>query len=271
MREGELFYVVAALIYFAETLLNVPVGTRAFVRPLGRWRLTSPLVLRSGRGPAFVIPNPLWPASLVVTAHAGGVADVDVARSRVAMLSRSTRWLRGAQTALFSSVFGGGGLLIWWERVPAWVVFATMGAAWMVVVALTIRVARTPGLRRPPVRELAFALASPLSCMRVHDRFGRRAVDDLDADVVAAALLEGDARTELLRRALMRARLLGIGDVGVIGGLVRAVGLDPETLARPPERDPSAVAYCPVCHAQFAVADVACETCGIAKITPHAS
>ncbi|MFO0748207.1 MAG: hypothetical protein U1F43_21485 [Myxococcota bacterium] len=269
MRESETLFALALAFYLFECLIHVPVATQAVARSFRRWRWRPPFVLRSGAGPAFALTPPWWPGSLTAFGARGqGRLDRALAAARVADFVRATRLLRALETALFVAVFGGGALLVWWERAPLERVFVLMGGLWLCVVIEAIAVQRAqPAAQKAAWRDVIVAMTSPIAAMRLHDVIGKRLCADLDGLALAAALLPEAALFEVMRPALARARYLGDGDAAALGALAAESGLDAELLAAPPEREsPDALGWCPVCRAQFVRLDVECASDGVALV-----
>lgn len=118
-------------------------------------------------------------------------------------------------------------------------------------------------------------LLAPPAAVRAHDRLGRRLFLDRHPLAVARVLckkreLEAFALVTLLdaRHPIapagssieddFRARTLR-----AIEKSIEKAGFELDVLAKPPVKiDPSSVAYCPRCRAEFKIASASCETCG---------
>lgn len=273
MREAELLFLLALGFHLFESLVRVPLGAEVMVRPWRRWRRRPPFVLRSGAGPAFALAPPHQPfAILAVGDPAGGDRDRAAVQARVAEFAKITARLRMLQTLLAVSVFLGGGLLVWWEKLQALPTFIMMAELWLLVIIEGVLVRRAWKLPEPPPwREVVVALSSPIAAMHVHSVLGRRLLRGYDKLTVASALLPSEAMAEVLRPALARARFAGDGDVAALEALATESGLEPATLLAAPERESEqALAYCPVCRAQFTRADGGCESCGGVTLQPLA-
>jgi hypothetical protein len=286
MREAELLYALAVLLYLYECIIVVPldayvVGTSGLKLPRSRtvWRRRRPLVLRSGAGPALVLGDVFALGLTMVAAQAKPLVEAGDDRGRavvpaavplsvsgamtgagrIGSFAKVTRELRFTQAVLLLAIVVGGALLVWSE-VPSTPIFATVVGLWAALVPLSLGVRRRiiPA-RRPLWRPLVFAWLSPLSAIRLHDHLGRNLVNDVDG-----LALSGQVRAEgfgdELRTALARAVHLQDGDVLTLANLALAHELDPEALLAPPvAASDDAVAFCPVCLAQFSRLDAVCE------------
>ena len=268
MRDAEVLWVLALVFYLSECLVRVPIDAEAFVRPLRQWRWQSPWILRSGRGPAFVLAPPTLPSGLVAVASRSGRHAPNVAADRGSSFLSTSRNLRWLQAMLALVVFGGGGLLVWWDPMPAEPTFLCMGVFWLAVIVEGVRVQRrSTGPGRALWREVIVALSSPIAAMRLGDVMAKRLVADLSGLSVAVALLSPEGRRAVLRPALARARHLGDGDPTVISRLAMDAGLDLVALERPPEAESAdALSYCPVCEAQYLIATGTCSGCSDVKL-----
>jgi hypothetical protein len=133
----------------------------------------------------------------------------------------------------------------------------------------------------------SFTMFVPTAAVRAQDRLGRRAFLDHHPLAVARVLckpreLENFARHVLLDARTPIAPACPIDDEKAAAieadfraRLLRAIeksiadaGLSVEVLARAPAKlDPSAVAFCPRCRAEFSNAGASCETCGGLALT----
>jgi hypothetical protein len=127
----------------------------------------------------------------------------------------------------------------------------------------------------------------PPATIRAHDVIFRDALDRFHPIAVASVLLPKE-RFELFARAAIRdlrhprppPKELGASARAIEGAhratileavesLLRARGLDPETLAAGPDHpQPSTLAYCPRCHAEYQKTEGECEDCGGISILP---
>ncbi len=284
MREAELLYALAILLYLYECIIVVPldayvVGSAGLKLPRAptRWRRRRPLVLRSGAGPALVLGD-VFALGLTMVATqdkpvvSGGehgkspgpaavplsVSGAMTGAGRIANFVKVSRLLRVAQAALVLAIGIGGALLVWSE-VPSTPIFASVIGLWVALVPLSIGVRRRiiPA-RRPSWRPLVFAWLSPLSATRLHDHLGRHLVKDVDG-LALSGQINAEGFGDELRTALARAVHLQEGDVFTLSNLALAHDFDPEALLAPPVAADDALAFCPVCQAQFSRLDAVCE------------
>lgn len=114
---------------------------------------------------------------------------------------------------------------------------------------------------------LAAALFPP-TLLRLPQRTFLAALATPSPEVAVVALLDGDARRAVLRRALAEAELGAVADGAErnrVLALVHGAGLDPSALRAAPARgDPAVTAYCPICHELYRGDAERCSDCGIA-------
>jgi hypothetical protein len=199
--------------------------------------------------------------------------DDHAIEARLSAMGREIRGLRVAANVLWATVFLGLPVLLWTPLASLFIVVGAAAAAAWIAAAFSFEYALrhsrwlAPQLR-PDVSKRVAVVASPLATMRACDLFARELVGDLDPLAVAAPLLRAD---EL--RALARARLVELKyrrpDGPAAGGeadlawwrgetlkrierTLRAHGIEPAALLAEPPRDGSdAIAWCPLCLAQY--------------------
>jgi len=265
VSDAEALYLLAVVVYLAETCMRVPRDASGVQRAIGRWRRLHPIVLRGGAGPALVVPAPLMPPlGLVALGRQGGSLVRAEALARVRAFAQETQALRFYTTMTWLVVFGGGALLVWWPHMTTWSVLAPAAVMWLGIVTEAIRLQRAaPRHLRVAWTDLIVTLASPLSAMRAHDVLARPAFVDLDPVALAAAVLPREVAAQVVGRALARSRVFGQGDGPALEALARDAGLDPQVLlAAPSPEGPSALSFCPICRAQFVLTTGRCEDCG---------
>jgi hypothetical protein len=260
MGEAESLWCVAVGLYLVECFWRIPEGAAIFqARFFRRWSRVPLWRPRGPRGSAYALGFPLAPLGHTWVA-AGTCRDREEAHARLAAWRSASRALVGAQSILWSIVFGV--LPVAYYR-PAWL--SILGAAgsglgiWILVIGLAVAGhRRLPPTVRPPLHELIAALASPLGAMRAHDVLARRLFLDLEPLVLAGLLLDPVAKARLGREVLV-AR----AEDPAVAAMLAEMGLDPDRLLDPPEPDgPGSRAYCPVCLDQFVRVDVTCSVCG---------
>ncbi|MCA9513963.1 MAG: hypothetical protein KC635_03380 [Myxococcales bacterium] len=276
MSDAETLWVLAVGIYLAETLLLVPRDAAVF-RSAGRggFRAVRPFFARRDSGPGLVMGTP-WPplGLLAIGRREGALLAPEVVRDRVGAWLAASRRVRGAAVALLVVTFAGSALVIWapagpWGRASGAWVFALVGALWALTGGLAVRLwRRQDPARRAPGKDLFTALASPLSAVRVHDVLGRNELADVSELALALALLSPEARAPVVRAALVRARGEGGAAEAALAATLSGEGVDVGAVLAPPAReDADAQAYCPLCLAEYRVAEGVCSTCeGVALV-----
>lgn len=272
MREAELLYVIAVLLFLYESVITVPLDAAVVQQRAWGWRAVAPFVLRSGAGPAVVFawPLPLL-GRLAIGKRKGRLALAEVA-PRLGAHRKIMRELKLATNLLFFSIFGGGAALVWLgHAVPDLPVLTAMGGSWVTTVIAGVFAQRDLAKElRPAWKDVIVAMLSPISAMRLPEILSKKVVADIDGLALIGALVPPAERVEPFRRALARATYCGDGDAVAIAALAVEAGLDVERLRTPPERESeSALAYCPVCQAQFLRTDATCESCGDLVPTPY--
>jgi|GEM_PF-2439660 len=272
MREAELLYVLAVGLFLYESVVTVPLDAAVVQQRLWRWRRVAPFLLRSGAGPAVVLAWPLPPLGrLAIGNRKGRFALAEVAE-RLSVHRKLMLELKLATNLLFLSIFGGGAALVWLGRaVPDLPIFTAICGSWLttIVAAILARRSLSKDLR-PAWKDVIVAMVSPISATRLPELLGKKVFADLDGLVLIGALVPPADRVEPFRLALARATYCGDADPVAIAALATEVGLDVARLRTPPERESaSALAYCPVCHAQFMRTDATCESCDDLVPTPY--
>lgn len=263
MHEAELLYLVAVLIYVYEGLIILPTTDLVVQRAWRRWRRVDPLVLRSGRGPAVAIGAILPPLGPTLPVAARGSLDATAVREAVALTTRATRHLRFLENLLFFGLFGGGAALVWLDNAPNMAILVAVLGGWVLSVGASLLARRRlPQAQRPPWKELVIAALSPLSALRLHDLFFKRACDGADITAVLVALAPPDVAREAMRVALARARYTDDGPLAELEAFARTEAFDLAALDAEPMRDRlESLAFCPVCHALYSRINARCSTC----------
>lgn len=278
MSDVELFLVLIAALFIYESVITLPKDALALRKGALGWRYVQPLVLRSGAGPALVLAMLVPPLGWVVSGRRGGRLARAEAAVRVAALLRATRSLRVAASVLWFGLVAGAGWLAFGSAEHETLALVSLGALWLLAVVAGLEARRrllaagslVRTVAPPSWRDTIVALLSPLSILRLHDLYTKRALEDLDVLAIAAAVLPVERVRPLLREALARA-IHGDGEAGreraELEALAVELGIAPDELLAAPEREGAhAHAYCPVCLAQYVGegdgAQSACESCG---------
>jgi len=197
-------------------------------------------------------------------------------------LAEATRWLRGASDTYWVALFVGLPLAVLvWGGEPV----LLRGALPVALLHLIALFAYWWAHRRlyPESRgeraESVFAAALyPPLLLRTHHELRTRVLADFHPAVVAVAALPRDAGRAFLRGEILRStgqaaahREAGAApcvrelEIRALWALASQLGESRETLlAAPVRQDPRALAYCPLCHFEYAVATGSCADCGIA-------
>ncbi len=274
MRDAEILYLFVIGLFLYECIITVPIGSVVMQQRFLRWRRVEPFVLRSGAGPAIVLAWPLPPLGLLAIgrrhAERGRMALAEVA-PRLATYGAQTLALRLCESVLWLATFVGGAALVWLDAIPSEPILGLIAASWVATAVAGVMVQRR--LAKPlraEWKDVIVALLSPLSALRLHDVLGKKVVADLDELALIGALARPVDRVVPFRVALARATHLGHGDAAAVAALAVEAGLDPTALSTMPERESlDALAYCPVCHAQFLRLDATCEACDQLRPTPY--
>lgn len=277
MSDVELFLVLIAALFIYESVVTLPKDALALRRGAFGWRYVEPLVLRAGAGPAVVLAMLVPPLGLVVSGRRGGRLARAEAAVRVQALVRATRSLRVAASVLWLGLVAGAGWLAFGSAEHETLALVSLGALWVLAVLAGLearrRLVAAGSLVRtvapPSWRDTIVALLSPISILRLHDLYTKRALEDLDVLAIAAAVLPVERVRPLLREALARA-VHGVEMVrerAELEALAVELGIAPGELLAAPEREGAhAHAYCPVCLAQYMGegegAQSVCESCG---------
>jgi len=263
MREAELLFLAAVLLYIYEGLFVLPTSTAVVQRVWRRWKRVDPLVLRGGRGPALALGALLPPLGPTVPVAVMGSHDVAAVTDAIALTVRATRHLRFAESLLFIAIFGGGAAMVWFDQAPDVPILLAIAWLWVLCVASSLDARReVPETQRPPWKDLIIACASPLSALRLHDLFFKRACPDADITAALLALAPPHVAREGLRLALAKARYSGDGPLPALETMAADWGYDAGMLDAEPERGgPEDLAFCPICLAAFSRVDARCNTC----------
>lgn len=273
MRDAEILYLFVLGLFIYECIITVPIGSVVMQRRLLRWRRVEPFVLRSGAGPAIVLAWPLPPLGELAIArkHPHGRMALAEVVPRLTAYRKQTLDLRLCENLLWLTVFGGGATLVWIDAVPSTPILIAIAASWVATVVAGVFVQRRlPKAERAAWKDVIVAMLSPLSALRLHDVLGKKVTADLDELALIGALAPLPDRQAPFRVALARATHLGVGDAAAIATLAVEAGLDVSALRMIPERESAdALAYCPVCHAQFMRLDATCEPCNDLRPTAY--
>jgi hypothetical protein len=207
--------------------------------------------------------------------------DLAAARSLRERALRAGRPLPWACTALFAVGLLAMPLALY--RPAAWTpdavaVFLVALAAYLVVVALALRLLRYCGLGRGrALAALSPLLLFPPAAMHARSLVTRQLFARFHPLTVAATLLDAEGLRRLAARELALHDLLRARDAGgereeywrareaALSRLLSGAGVAPGT-AREPARlaDPEAAAWCPACDASYRRGFERCSDCGVA-------
>ncbi len=273
MRDAEILYLFVLGLFIYECIITVPIGSVVMQQRLVRWRRVQPFVLRSGAGPAIVLAWPLPPLGHLAIGkqHPHGRMALAEVAPRLASYRKQCLELRICENVLWVATFVGGAALVWLDALPSEPIVAAIVVAWVATAVAAVRLQRRLSKAlRAAWKDVIVAMLSPLSALRLHDVLGKKVTADLDELALIGALAAPADRVVPFRKALARATHLGVGDAESVAALAIEAGLDLAGLRAIPERESEhALAYCPVCHAQFLRLDATCEPCNDLRPTAY--
>jgi len=188
---------------------------------------------------------------------------------RLASYARNAAYLQSACFSLFFFAFLLGpaavvvlGLGRTWFALLLYTAFSCAAIAWLFVTAY--RRIYPEGMRWP-IQNMTAIGFSPFAAIRANDLLVAELLAGFHPVAVGRRLQPEEEFRILAGAELRRAQYLD-RDAFLLRFLARFLkqnGLSPESLLSPPRReDPASLTYCPVCLAQYVVAEGVCQDCG---------
>lgn len=282
--------VVVGALYLLECIVAVPGGQVAF-RGTARasWSVVTGGFRIGGHGRRLVfVPLMPWARGVLLAGGAVGADrsfgsdagsprvpsfDVPLVRTRVAQLDAATSALRVDSLSMFALVFvlsPAAVRLLGWDA--TWPFIMTGVVAIAVLVAGDYRRAHADLFPRSGGAQFGILLTlavSPASAMRAGDSLARALVADQHALAVARAACPPEEYERLAAGHVRSWRRGEPRDRGAEEFIASTLGDPARLISAPGRRDESALAYCPGCLAEFAIASGECEQCGV-ELEPFA-